>query len=362
MTRRTPPRWWRIGFGTLTVVVVLACLVTGWGCIVGSNPAYLITLNVVGLIAALAVASAFVTRLPAATAEPAAAPEGATEVVPEVVPEEATEGVPRSANAPTAEPTTAAPGGTAVRTRPPIVGLLSRGLQIAVVLLLVSGLLWLRPMAAEPVAIAAMDDGRGVVVTVSRTRIELRPTGTVHRTGLVFYPGALVDPRAYVAMLRPMTEAGYPVVIVKAAYDIAFFDPNAPTSAIAADPATTRWVIGGHSLGGVVAAQYAGDGRPGVVGLLLWASFPASSIAAAPLTVTSISGGNDGLSTPAKIDAAKPLLPPSTRYVVIPGAVHADFGDYGEQPNDGQPAIPRAEAQAQIQQASLDLLDRVDRA
>lgn len=109
-----------------------------------------------------------------------------------------------------------------------------------------------------------------------------------------------------------------------------------------ADPATTRWVIGGHSLGGVVASQYAGDGHAGVAGLLLWASFPASSIAAAPLTVTSISGGNDGLSTPAKIDAAKPLLPPTTRYVVIPGAVHADFGDYGEQPNDGQPAIPVA--------------------
>jgi hypothetical protein len=342
VTRRTPPRWWRIGFGALTVVVVLVCLVTGWGGIVGSNPAYLITLNVVGLVAALAVASAFVTRLPATSPEPSTPATDAD-----------------AAASPTAKPATTAPTD---RTRPPIVALLSRGLQIAAVLLLVSGLLWLRPMAAEPVAIAAMDDGRGVVVTVSRTRIELRPTGTVHRTGLVFYPGALVDPRAYVAMLRPMTEAGYPVVIVKAAYDIAFFDPNAPSSVIAADPATTRWVIGGHSLGGVVAAQYAGDGKAGVAGLLLWASFPASSIAAAPLTVTSISGGNDGLSTPAKIDAAKPLLPPTTRYVVIPGAVHADFGDYGEQPNDGQRAIPHAEAQAQIQQASLDLLDRVDRA
>ena len=35
----------------------------------------------------------------------------------------------------------------------------------------------------------------GVTVTDSATRIELRPTGTERATGLVFYPGALVNPR-----------------------------------------------------------------------------------------------------------------------------------------------------------------------
>jgi hypothetical protein len=36
--------------------------------------------------------------------------------------------------------------------------------------------------------------------------------------------------------------------------------------------------------------------------------------------------------------------------------VHAFFGDYGDQPGDGTPTISRADAQAQIQQATIELL------
>jgi hypothetical protein len=120
-----------------------------------------------------------------------------------------------------------------------------------------------------------------------------------------------------------------------------------------------RWEVGGHSLGGVVASSYAGGGHAGVVGLLLWASYPSASLADDhSLLVTSVSASNDGLATPAKIEAAKPLLPPDTRYVVVEGAVHSDFGDYGTQRGDGTPTITKAEAQGQIEAASLELLRR----
>lgn len=369
MTRRRPPRWWRVGIGAVTILVVVVCLVTAWTAIAGSNPAYLITLNLVALGSAALVVWGLVTRLgtaPAVPASPDGIPDGTPSGPARVVPVRADDAavVPSagagergveveeigSERAPTAP------------SRPAVVTFLGRGTAVAAAVVLLAALLWLRPYAAEPVAIAAMSDGRGVTVDVSPSRIELRPGAAPRRTGLVFYPGALVDPRAYAAMLRPLAEAGYPVVIVKAPYDIAFFAPDAPSGVIADEPDTTRWVVGGHSLGGVVASSYAGAGHPGVAGLLLWASFPASSIAGATaLQVTSISGTQDGLSTPAKIDAARPLLPPATEYVVIEGANHADFGDYGPQSGDGVATIERAEAQAQIEQASLALLDRVDR-
>ena len=47
------------------------------------------------------------------------------------------------------------------------------------------------------------------------------------------------------------------------------------------------------------------------------------------LKVTSISGELDGLSTPAKVTASKADLPASSTFVVVPGAVHSYFGDYG---------------------------------
>ena len=103
---------------------------------------------------------------------------------------------------------------------------LVRGVAVVAVLGLVAVLLYLRPHTASSTAIDALAGSPGATVTESSTRIRLEPTVKASTTGVVFYPGALVDPRAYVPNLLPLAEAGYPVVILKLPYNIAFFDPN----------------------------------------------------------------------------------------------------------------------------------------
>ena len=320
MRVRTPPRWWPLVLSLLTELVSVTILVTHWDAIVASHPAYLVTLLVVAVGAATVGASSVLTRTGATTG-------------PERTP--------------------------GPRWRRVVL----RSLGVGGAVVLVAALLYLRPLPASSVAIDAMAGRPGVTVTDSATRIELRPTTAARTTGLVFYPGALVDPRAYVPNLTPLAAAGYPVVILKLPYNIAFFDPNGATTTMDAEPQITRWAVGGHSLGGVVASSVAGGTDPRVQGLLLWASYPASSIAeATALQVTSIFGSNDGLATPAKIEASKDDLPPDTQYVEIPGGTHAFFGDYGEQSGDGVASISRQDAQRQIQDASLALLERVEAA
>ena len=73
--------------------------------------------------------------------------------------------------------------------------------------------------------------------------------------------------------------------------------------------------------------------------------------------VLSISGSNDGLSTPAKIDASRADLPDTSTFTVIDGAVHAQFGSYGVQPGDGTPTISNDDARTQISAASVAYLD-----
>ncbi|MCU1420467.1 MAG: hypothetical protein JWN36_118, partial [Microbacteriaceae bacterium] len=73
-------------------------------------------------------------------------------------------------------------------------------------------------------------------------------------------------------------------------------------------------------------------------------------------TVLSISGSRDGLSTPQKIADARPLLPDSARFVVIRGADHASFGDYGAQPGDNPATITSARAQVEITRALRTVL------
>jgi len=233
-------------------------------------------------------------------------------------------------------------------------------LSLVGVVVLTGALWYLRPLPASEVAARAMAGAPGVEVADSATRIQMRPQHGTSSTGLVFYPGALVEPRSYVPILTPLAESGFPVVIVKLPYNLGFFDPDGAIAVMDAEPEVTRWVVAGHSLGGVFASSVAGrDDRAG--GLLLWASFPNSAVPARDtLLVSSIFGSNDALATPAKIDDSRARLPENTDYVEIAGGIHSFFGDYGLQSGDGEPTITRDDAQRQIADASIALLNTVD--
>jgi pimeloyl-ACP methyl ester carboxylesterase len=227
---------------------------------------------------------------------------------------------------------------------------------------MVAVLAWARPFKATPAAAAAMRSENNVVVIDKLGWYEMQPVGKdksgkpVRPTvALVFVPGARVDPRAYAELLRPLAEAGYVVAVLKAPFGIALARPKQAEEILRVHPEITHWAVGGHSLGGTAAASFA-DEHEEVKALVLYASYPARPIERTDLKVLSISGSADGLATTADIDASKAYLPPNTLYVVIPGAVHSDFGDYGDQPGDGARTIDREAAQTEIQKATSDLL------
>ncbi len=234
---------------------------------------------------------------------------------------------------------------------------------LLVCLLVVSVLAWARPFAATAVAVAATRSSTTVAVadrltwyemrSIRQDRFgrEIRPT-----IGLVFYPGARVDSRAYANVLKPLAAAGYLVIVLKSPFGIALADVNQAQAALDVHPEIRSWAVGGHSLGGVAAASFADSHAPQVKGLLFFASYPSVKLERSDLVVTSVSGTADGLATPSDIADSKPDLPRGTRFVAVRGGVHAFFGDYGDQPGDGTPGVARAAAQAQIAKASIALL------
>lgn len=207
---------------------------------------------------------------------------------------------------------------------------------------------WLRPFTAVEPALAALESDASVLVTETPTQIIMVPNGPYEPTALEFQPGARVDARAYAAVLRPLAEAGFPVVITKQPLGIGFLalgGLDQARGAIAAD----EWVVGGHSLGGTVAALTAANAPDGdVAGLVLYASYPAGDMSDFGGSVLSVSGSLDGLSTPEKIDASRADLPTAAQFTQIEGAVHAQFGDYGAQPGDGTPTMSDDVARTQI--------------
>ena len=89
------------------------------------------------------------------------------------------------------------------------------------------------------------------------------PVEPAKTTGIIFYPGGRVDYRAYAPLALALAQSGYPVFILKAPLNLAVFDPNGAAAVVSAYPEIDRWLIGGHSLGGSMAASYV-DGNPAV--------------------------------------------------------------------------------------------------
>ena len=178
--------------------------------------------------------------------------------------------------------------------------------------------------------------------------------------GLVFYPGAKVEYSAYAPLMRDLAERGYLAVVVQMPFNFAFFDINAADRVRADFPDVGAWWVGGHSLGGSMAAQYAvdhaGDGT--LDGLVLLGSYSASDLSSTNLGAISLYGSNDQMLNRAKLEDNADLLPKGAETVEIEGGNHAGFGAYGPQSGDGEASITPAEQQSQ----TADAIDRYIRA
>ncbi|RWZ61533.1 alpha/beta hydrolase [Labedella populi] len=234
---------------------------------------------------------------------------------------------------------------------------LLRGLAAAVVvivLVFVVFLTWANTVMAGD-RTAALEVWRDDAVTITETDVSfmLEPTSAGRAEGLVFVPGARVDPFAYARVLSGVVErSGVTVVITKPTLHLAFFDSRPLSDFTAAAPSVDEWSVGGHSLGGVKAcAMAASDDSVPVSGLVLFGSYCAEDVSETAIEVLSVSGTEDGLSTPADIEGNADLLPAETTFVVLDGANHADFGDYGAQPGDGVSTMPRDVVRSEITDA-----------
>ncbi len=214
------------------------------------------------------------------------------------------------------------------------------------------------PAQPMPEALAALRSNSRATVTTGEW-LTFQPLSVQPATGFIIYPGGHVDYRAYAPAAQAIAEQGYLVIIVHVPLNLAVFNPGAAAAVIAAHPEIKQWAVGGHSLGGSMAANFVYTHPTAVEGLVLWASYPAASndLSQSGVHVLSISGTLDGLSTPEKIAGSHALLPDSTVWVPIAGADHAQFGWYGPQAGDNAASITREVQQQQIVQATIKFLE-----
>lgn len=204
-------------------------------------------------------------------------------------------------------------------------------------------------------------DAEAAMVPDAAVAVEVDPWLTFDpgeaTTGLVVYPGGRIEPEAYAPVARRIAEAGFLVVVPEMPLDFAVFAPSRANDVIEAHPEIEHWVVGGHSLGGAMAATFT-ELSLGVDGLVMWAAYPAGSVDLSGRDIASVAllGTEDGLVDADEVEGATSRMPEGYLVIPIDGGNHAQFGDYGPQRGDGEATITPAAQWDLVADVTIDLL------
>lgn len=161
--------------------------------------------------------------------------------------------------------------------------------------------------------------------------------------GLIFYPGGKVEHTAYIPLMKACASRGIVCVLIEMPFNLAVFDSKAADGVREKFPQIESWFIGGHSLGGAMAAAYLEKNADDFAGLVLLGAYSTKDLSNTHLRVLSIYGGEDKVLNKEKYEKNKKNLPTDFIEVVIEGGCHAYFGMYGKQEGDGTPTITNEE-------------------
>lgn len=200
--------------------------------------------------------------------------------------------------------------------------------------------------ADENIAVSVLDDGS----------VAFEPQNA--KIGFVFYPGGKVEHRAYEPLLAKLAREGVLCVLIKMPFNLAVLDMNAAGGIQEQYPEIEEWYIGGHSLGGSMAAAYLGKNAENYEGLILLGAYSTADLSGKELDVLSIYGSEDRVMNREKYDENRSNLPGHFAEIVIEGGCHAYFGMYGAQAGDGTPAISNGEQIRLTAEAIMDMINK----
>jgi len=200
---------------------------------------------------------------------------------------------------------------------------------------------------ADQTALEAMiPDDKVKVRTVSTGWVFDGPS---EDTAFIFYPGAKVEAVSYGPILHEIARKEADVYLVDMPMNLAFFGINRADQIINST-SYDHYYLGGHSLGGAMAAMYAADhDSDSLEGLILLAAYPIKNL---DIDVLLLYGSQDRILNMDKVKKVEELAPEPGQYskYIIEGGNHAQFGNYGKQKGDGQAWISAVDQQKEALQ------------
>ena len=233
------------------------------------------------------------------------------------------------------------------------------GLVIIIIIGVLGIVIWAKTgtYPSRMVALSAIESTEMVTITQDKWTT-FTPVEEV-KTGLIFYPGGLVEPTAYAPILHQIAEEGVLVIIVPMPLNLAILNTGAANSVIDDYPHISTWILAGHSLGGAAAAIFAENNPTRIDAIAFWDSYPAESadLSDNSISVISIFGTTNNFPNTENFNDQKYLLPEDAIFIAIEGANHAQFGDYGPQKGDVIASISLDEQHELVAEVMLDFIN-----
>lgn len=195
---------------------------------------------------------------------------------------------------------------------------------------------------ANPDAVTAALSSDEVDVKENSRFTAFIPKEETH-TGFIFYPGGKVEHKAYYPLMHALAEQGILSIVVQMPLKLAVLDANAALEIKNSYSEIESWYVGGHSLGGSMAASCTYKNENEFNGVVLLGAYSTKDLSKKDVAALSVYGTLDGVMNKEKYANCLSNMPTNFKEFVIDGGNHAYFGSYGEQKNDGEAIITPSE-------------------
>lgn len=173
---------------------------------------------------------------------------------------------------------------------------------------------------------------------------------------VLFFPGGLVDPEAYIPLARILAENGYNTHIIKMPWRMSTKGYNQIKHLFDLNNKDKTYILGGHSQGAKMAAQFVFENENQIDALFLLGTSHPRDIDLSDLDIPCLKlyAEYDGLASVEEVLANKNKLPSGSQLIEVEGGNHAQFAYMGHLLLDGKATISK---ERQLKLTSEYLLD-----
>lgn len=146
--------------------------------------------------------------------------------------------------------------------------------------------------------------------------------------GFLIFSGAKTDERAYAYLAKLLHEEGHTVVIPKQRFHLSAFGTKHGLEIMDSNPQIKKWILIGHSLGGMPVSQIASTRQDKLIGVAFLATFASIDLSGLDIAAIRITAEHDGVMNNDTMENYNGNLPKNTVNKMLEGANHQGFAAY----------------------------------